>query len=92
VSYAEKFREKAEEYAVLETQAPSLVMRAWYNSLRRSYELLADDEDRHYAYPILPVIDTAPMQPSDNDLRTLDELEADLAALAALRQTSIAAE
>jgi hypothetical protein len=82
VSFAEKFREKAEEYRALGHEAPSLVMRAWYASLYRSYTLLADDEEHHYSHPILPMIEAAPMQPSAHDLQTLDELEAELIALA----------
>src|SRR5262245_31373232 len=82
VSFAEKFREKAEEYKTLGNEAPSLVMRAWYASLHRSYSLLADDEEHHYSHPVLPMVEAAPTQPSDHDLRTLDELEAELVALA----------
>ena len=90
MSFAEKFREKAEEYRTLGNEAPSLVMRAWYASLYRSYTLLADDEERHYSHPLLPMVEAGSMQPSAHDLRTLDELEAELASIAALSRNAAA--
>jgi hypothetical protein len=83
VSFAAKFREKAEQYKGLGEEAPSLVMRAWYESLHRSYVLLAEKEDRYYSQPVLPLVDAGSTQPSAHDLQTIEELEADLALLAA---------
>jgi hypothetical protein len=91
VSFAEAFRAKAAEYEDRARNAPSLVMRAWYEGLQRSYALLAADEDRHYSgQPYLPRVEAAPMQPTahdfpspdlqPHDLAALDELEAELAA------------
>lgn len=80
VSFAEKFWEKAEEYKILGTEAQSLVMRAWYEGLHRSYVFLAADEERHYSQPLLPVVEAGSMQPSAHDMQTLDDLEAELAS------------
>ena len=85
MSFAEKFREKADEYRLLGEAAESLVMRAWYESLHRSYVLLAADEDWHYSQPLLPMIESGSMQPSARDMETLDELEAELAFHVAAR-------
>jgi hypothetical protein len=93
VVFAEKFREKAEQYRIRGEEAPSLVMRAWYESLHRSYVLLAADEERHYSHPLLPIVEAGPTQPSAHDLQTLDDLEAELVqhVLARTRHEAIAA-
>lgn len=85
MSFAEQFRAKAEEFRDRAEKAESLVMRAWYESLHRSYVFLAADEDRHYSQPVLPVVEAGSMQPSAHDLQTLDELEAELASHVAAR-------
>ena len=85
MSLAQKFREKADQYEILSVHAASVVMRAWYESLNRSYLFLADDEDRYYSDAGLPMVQAGSMQPSPHDMKALDELEAELAMHVAKR-------
>ncbi|MGE3148117.1 MAG: hypothetical protein AB7K04_03530 [Pseudorhodoplanes sp.] len=89
MSLAEFFHEKAAKYHDRAESAPSAVMRAWYQSLERSYVILAADETRYYnGEPRMPRSEAAPAQPaglSEQELDTLNELEATLQAHIATR-------
>ena len=73
MSLAEKFRRLALYYKNRKLKDPADPHRAFYGSLQRSYNFLAEMEERHYSQPLRP---SGSM--SKHGHKRLDELEAEI--------------
>ena len=77
MSFAHRFRVKAELFGMLLAKSDNAVDRAWYGGLVRSYTLLAASEDRHYYTGLKAIPSDAEAAPPVQN----GELEGEIAVL-----------